>query len=114
MFFTSIKHEVYIDIDDLLPDLPAPGADPRKVFPYPAPQAKQPSSLKIARACAVAAAWIPCGLLIQIFFFSIAETMQDLASAVAAWTLFVTIVDSLAKIIEDFRTLASIVSGSTV
>jgi len=76
----------YIDLDDQLPAPPAPGAATRKEQPFPAPQAKPCSSPRDLRVYAIAAAWIPCGVLVPILF-SVAESTRDLAASVAAWAL---------------------------
>nr|MDO8085660.1 hypothetical protein [Candidatus Sigynarchaeum springense] len=76
----------YIDLDDQLPAPPAPGAATREEQPYPAPQAEQAPASKNIRANAIAATWIPCGILVSILF-SIAESTHDLAVSVAAWAL---------------------------
>nr|MDO8085946.1 hypothetical protein [Candidatus Sigynarchaeum springense]MDO8115889.1 hypothetical protein [Candidatus Sigynarchaeota archaeon] len=66
----------YIDLDDQLPALPAPGAATRNEKVYFSPEAFSPSSPSRVRAFAIAAAWIPCGVLIPLLF-SIALATRD-------------------------------------
>nr|MDO8088219.1 hypothetical protein [Candidatus Sigynarchaeum springense] len=78
----------YVDLDDQLPAPPSPGAATRKEIIYFSPEVFSPSPPSRVRAYAVAAAWIPCSILIPILF-SVAESTHDLAASVAAWSLFV-------------------------
>ncbi|MEX2719730.1 MAG: hypothetical protein Q6370_025915, partial [Candidatus Sigynarchaeota archaeon] len=77
----------YLDLDDQLPSLPAPGAATRDEKVYFSPGAFSPSSPVRVRACAVAAAWITCGILVPVLF-SMARMTHDIAASVAAWALF--------------------------